>query len=321
MADAEPPLLVMTQVARRFGSVRAVEDASLAVLRGTTLGVLGESGSGKSTLARLATGLVRQDAGEILYDGAPMYPPGGLLPRLLAPPPPRRRVAMVFQDAAGSLDPRWGIGRSISEPIVAFGLRTGRVGVRDRAIQLMATVGLPEQLTDRRPHELSLGQLQRAAVARALAGEPELLVCDEPTSALDISVQAQVLNALREAQGRTRLSMLFISHDIGVVRHMADLLAVMLRGRVVEFGLAADVFARPRHPYTRLLLASEPDLATLRPHGKPPAAPEPLPPVAPGLCAFQPRCKQAVARCAAERPPLVDVDGVAVACHAVAASA
>jgi len=292
-------------VARRFGRVRAVADASLAVLRGTTVGLVGESGCGKSTLGRLAAGLITPDAGEILYAGAPMHPSLGLLQGLLAPPPPTRRVAMVFQDPAGSLDPRWSIGRSIAEPIAAFGLRTGKIGVRDRAIQMMAAVGLPEQLTDRRPHELSLGQVQRAAVARGLAGEPEFLICDEPTSALDVSVQAQVLNALRD--------------DIGVVRHMADLVGVMLRGRIVEFGLADEVFAHPHHPYTRLLLDSVPDLSAPRPVAKVAAATERLAPVAADLCAFLPRCKLAMAKCRTEAPPLVDVDGVAVACHAAAA--
>jgi peptide/nickel transport system ATP-binding protein len=317
---AEVPLLVMTHVARRFGRARAVEDASLALPRGATVGVVGESGSGKSTLARLATGLLAPDAGEILYAGQPMRSRPGLLRGFLVRPP-RRRIAMVFQDPASSLDPRWSIGRAISEPIISYGLRYGRVGVKDRAIELMATVGLPQQLVDRRPDQLSLGQAQRAAVARALAGEPELLVCDEATSALDLSVQAQVLNTLRDAQDRDGLSMLFITHDIGVARHMSDLIAVMLRGRVVEFALAADVFARPLHPYTRLLLESVPDLAA------PPAeiragAIEPVPPpAAPGLCAFAPRCPLALPRCRVAPPPLVDVDGAAVACHAVAATA
>jgi peptide/nickel transport system ATP-binding protein len=307
----EPPLLVMTNLARRFGRVRAVTDASLAILRGTTVGLVGESGCGKSTLARMAAGLILPDRGELLYAGAPMHP-GATLKTLLAPAPPRRRIAMVFQDPVGSLDPRWGIGRSICEPIAAFKLRTGKVGIRDRAIQMMAAVGLPEQLTDRRPDELSLGQVQRAAVARALAGEPEFLICDEPTSALDVSVQAQVLNALREAQERAGLTMLFISHDIGVVHHMADLAAVMLRGRVVEFGLAEDVFAAPRHPYTRLLL----DTAPGRPAPQPTAASVAPGPAPAALCAFLPRCKLAQARCRTEAPPLIDVDGVAVACHA-----
>jgi peptide/nickel transport system ATP-binding protein len=293
----------MTRVARRFGAVRAVVDASLVVPRGGIVGVIGESGCGKSTLARLATGLLRPDAGEILFDG-----------------PPPRRVAMVFQDPAGSLDPRWTIGRSIAEPIAALGPRTGKAAIRDRVNEMMAAVGLPEPLIGRRPRELSLGQAQRAAVARALAGEPALLVADEPTSALDISVQAQVLNTLRAARERTGLGMLFISHDIAVARNMADLLAVMLGGRVVEFGPAADVFARPLHPYTRLLLASVPDLSA------PPSAfsadgPAEAPrAVAPCLCAFQPRCPMALARCATDPPPSADADGRAVACHAVAAA-
>ena len=314
---SEPPLLVMTHVARRFGAVPAVADASLAVLRGTTLGVVGESGSGKSTLGRLAVGLLRPDAGEILYDGLAMHPGRGLF----ATPPLHRRAAMVFQDPRGSLDPRWSIGRSIAEPINAYRLRTGKVGIRDRVIQMMAAVGLPEQAIDRRPDELSLGQAQRAAVARALAGEPEFLVCDEPTSALDVSVQAQVLNALRDARERTGLAILFISHDIGVVRHMADLVAVVLRGRVVEFGPAEDIFARPRHPYTRLLIETAPALAAVRPPGRTaPPEPPPAAAVAPGLCAFRPRCQMALPRCGSEPPPLGDVDGVAVACHAARAS-
>jgi peptide/nickel transport system ATP-binding protein len=311
----------MTNVARRFGRVSAVEDASLALPRGSTVGVLGESGSGKSTLARLATGLLRPDRGVILYDGVPLHPPGGLLSSLLAPPPPVRRIAMVFQDPASSLDPRWSIGRSIAEPIVAYGLRVGKVGVKDRAIELMAAVGLSERLVDRRPGELSLGQAQRAAVARALAGEPELLVADEATSSLDLSVQAQVLNALRDAQDRDGLTMLFISHDIGVVRHMADLVAVMLRGRVVEFALAEDVFSRPLHPYTRRLLGSVPDLSAPRAAMIPAPAEMVTRPVAPGLCAFEPFCELAMERCRREAPPLVDVDGAAVACHAVATTA
>ncbi len=312
----EPPVLTMSHVARRFGAARAVVDASLAVPPGATVGVVGESGCGKSTLARLAAGLLRPDAGDILFEGAPMWAAQGPF----APARPPRRIAMVFQDPAGSLDPRWSIGRSIAEPIAALGLRTGKAGIRDRAIQMLAAVGLPGQLIDRRPRDLSLGQAQRAAVARALAGEPALLIADEPTSALDISVQAQVLNTLREALERTRMSLLFISHDIGVVRHMADLVAVMLGGRVVEFGLAGDVFLRPLHPYTRLLLGSVADVSGSRPAFEALRPAEARRPAAPGLCAFLPRCRGALARCATDPPPLVDADGRAVACHAVAAA-
>jgi oligopeptide/dipeptide ABC transporter ATP-binding protein len=312
----EPPLLVMANVARRFGRARVIEDASLALPRGTTVGVLGESGSGKSTLVRLAAGLLRPDSGEILYDGTDMH----ARTSLFAPPPPHRRIAMVFQDAAGSFDPRWSIGRGISEPIVAYRLRTGKVGIKDRAIQMMAVVGLPEQLVDRRPGDLTASQLQRAAVARALVGEPELLICDEPTHALDLSMQALVLNALRDAQARSRLGMLIASPDPGVVRHMSDLVAVLLRGRVVEFGVSDDIFSRPRHPYTQALLESLPALSAPRPAARTGPTDAVPPPAAPGLCAFAPRCPVALPRCLTDPPPLADVDGVAVACHAVAAA-
>ncbi len=317
---ADSPLLVMTHVARRFGRIRAVEDASLAVPRGAIVGVLGESGSGKSTLARLATGLLRPDSGEIRYAGAPLHPPSGLLRGLLAPAPARRRIAMVFQDPASSFDPRWSIGRSIAEPIVAFGLRIGRTGVKNRAIELMASVGLPEQMIDERPTALSLGQVQRAAIARALAGEPDLMVCDEAVSALDLSVQALVLNTLSDVRRRDGISLLFISHDVGVVRHMSDLVAVMLRGRVVEFAVADQVFARPLHPYTQFLIESVPELGAPRIATKLPAADYVPPTAAAGQCAFAPRCSLAVGRCFKETPPLVDVDGTAVACHVIASS-
>jgi peptide/nickel transport system ATP-binding protein len=171
---------------------------------------------------------------------------------------------MVFQDPAGSLDPHWSIGRSIAEPVRA---RRLRAGVTERVGELMELVGLPEPLRGRRPDQLSLGQAQRAAVARALAGEPDLLICDEPTSALDLSVQARVLNALCDARDARGFAMLFVSHDIGVVRHMADLVAVMRAGRIVEFGPTSDVFARPDHPYTRLLLEASPPLSALLPAG------------------------------------------------------
>jgi peptide/nickel transport system ATP-binding protein len=228
---------------------------------------------------------------------------------------------MVFQSAAASFDPHWSIGRAISEPIVAYRLRTGKVGIKDCAIQTMAVVGLPEQLVDRRPGEVTDAQLQCASVARALVGEPELLICDEPTAALDITMQAVVLNALREAQARARIGMLIASRDIGLIRHMSDLVAVMLRGRVVEFGLAADVFATPRHPYTQALFDSLPALSAPRASVRT-GPTDPLPPLpAAGLCAFGPRCPMALPRCRTEPPPLVDVGGVAVACHALAAAA
>ncbi len=231
------PLLVLDHVSRGFaGAPRAVDDVSLALPAGATLAVVGESGSGKSTLARLAAGLLRPQSGSVRFAAG------------------RHRVAMVFQDPAGSLDPRWPVGASIAEPLRALGRR--RDGHAARVAALLEQVGLPPAVAARRPDRFSLGQVQRIAIARALAGEPDFLVCDEPTSALDVSVQAQVLNLLRALQRRLGLTMLFISHDPGVVRFMADTVAVMQHGRIVEAGAAAEVFARPAHAVTRRLLAA-----------------------------------------------------------------
>jgi peptide/nickel transport system ATP-binding protein len=215
-------------VSRRFGAVRALDNVSLALPRGATLAVVGESGSGKSTLARLAAGLLAPDSGSVVRPG---------------------RIAMVFQDPAGSLDPRWTAARSIAEPLRGAGVAT-------RVAELLTAVGLPEGVAARRPAQLSLGQAQRVAIARALAAEPDLLICDEPTSALDVSVQAQVLNLLRDLQVDLGLSILLVSHDLGVVRYMADHVAVLLGGRLVETGPADAVLNAPRHAYTRQLRAA-----------------------------------------------------------------
>ena len=227
--------LAMQGVSRRFGAVRAVADVSLSVAPGTTLALVGESGSGKSTLARLAAGLLAPDAGMVRC-GA-------------------RRLAMVFQDPAGSLDPRWTAADSIAEPLLVLRLRRG-AAVGERVAELLAAVGLPAEAGRRRPKQFSIGQVQRISIARALAAEPDFLVCDEPTSALDVSVQAQVLNLLRAAQARLGLAMLLVSHDLGVVRFMADRVAVLHHGRVVEEAAADTLFAAPQHPYTRQLLAA-----------------------------------------------------------------
>ena len=295
----ESSLLVMEDISHGFGHVRAVSGVSLAVPRGTTLALLGESGCGKSTLARIALGLLAPDAGTVRFDGEVLV--AGRVPRSI-----RRRMNMVFQDAQASLDPRWPVADSVAEPLRAFSLRVGSQAVTERVTELLGLVGLPADIAARRPHDLSFGQAQRVAIARALASEPAFLVCDEPTSALDVSVQAQVLNLLRDLQARLGLTMLFISHDIGVVRHMADLVAVLHRGRLVEFGAADAVFATPRHPYTRQALAPEPDLAVAAPSGATDAG-----------CMFRSRCVFAGGRCAREVPRLVWADGVAVACHAV----
>ncbi len=247
---AEPPLFAMGGVSHRYGAgAAALADISLAIPRGATLAVVGPSGSGKSTLARLATGLLAPLAGEIRFAGA-------ALPRRAWPRAVRRRINMVFQSPAGSLDPRWPAGRSIAEPIRAFRLRADRAGVAERVAALLAAVGLPADAAARPPSTFSLGQVQRLAIARALASEPDFLVCDEPTSALDVSVQAQVLNLLRDLQARLGLTLLFISHDPGVVRFMADFVAVLDAGRIVESGPAEALFARPQQAATRRLLAA-----------------------------------------------------------------
>jgi peptide/nickel transport system ATP-binding protein len=236
----------------------------------------------------------------VRFDGEVLI--AGRVPRAL-----RRRMTMIFQDALASLNPRWPVHDSIAEPLRAFSLRIGRTAIAERVAELLDLVGLPADIGGRRPRELSFGQAQRVAIARALASEPAFLVCDEPTSALDVSVQAQVLNLLRDLQARLGLTMLFISHDTGVVRHMADLVGVLHRGRLVEFGAADAVFAAPGHPYTRQALAGEPALARASMSDDKDAG-----------CAFRARCGFARDRCAREAPELHWAEGVAVACHAVA---
>ena len=298
---SETPLLVMEDISHSYGGAPVLSDVSLVIPRATTLALLGETGSGKSTLARIALGLETPAGGSVQFDGDPIT--GTRIRRSV-----RRRMSMVFQDARASLDPRWTVRQSIAEPLDVFRLLSRAVDPTDRVAELMHMVGLPPELGSRKPHQLTGGQAQRAAIARALASDPVLQACDEPTSALDVSLQAHVLNLLRTLQERLGLTMLFISHDVAVVRHMADLVAVLHRGRVVEYGAADAVFARPRHPYTRQALPLKPDAQAQR--------------VLHGVgsqdgCAFRAACPFAFARCAQEVPALHFADGVAVACHAV----
>jgi peptide/nickel transport system ATP-binding protein len=299
---------------RRF--LRAVDNVSFAIPRGGTLSLVGESGCGKSTIARLCVGLYTPKGGEIRFEGQPL----GEARRL---PGSRRRMNMIFQDPYASLDPRWRVGDIVAEPIRTFGLEKTRSSERGRVDMLLAQVGLAPADRARYPHEFSGGQRQRISIARALSSEPALLVCDEPTSALDVSVQAQILNLMRDLQRRLGLTYLFISHDMAVVRYMSDLLGTMYLGRIVEIGDAETIFRRPRHPYTRMLLDAVPSLepigrAQMGRVGAPvrgdvPGAIDPPP-----GCAFHPRCPLANARCAEEPPEPIDVDGTRVACHAVA---
>jgi peptide/nickel transport system ATP-binding protein len=266
--------------------LRAVDDVSFEVTPGETLALVGESGCGKSTLARLVVGLHAPTAGRIEFRG--------------------RRMQMIFQDPYASLNPRWRVRDIIAEPIKAFNLEK-------EISQLLVQVGLSPDDGEKYPHEFSGGQRQRISIARALAGEPDFLVCDEPTSALDVSVQAQILNLMTDLQQRLGLTYVFISHNLAVVSQIADRVGVMYLGRVVELGAAAELFARPRHPYTRMLLDAVPDLAMSGKPRTPVAGEVPNPLAPPPGCAFHPRCPHANERCRRERPRVIDH----VACHAV----
>jgi len=303
MQAANSPLLSLHAVSRDFDVsrpwlnrmlereprrlLRAVDKVSVAVERGETLALVGESGCGKSTVARLIVGLYTPSEGRVDYGG--------------------RRMQMIFQDPYASLNPRWRVKSIIEEPIK-------HLKTRQRYQDLLLQVGLAVEDGEKYPHEFSGGQRQRISIARALAGEPDLLVCDEPTSALDVSVQAQILNLMGELQRRLGLTYVFISHNLAVVSQVADRVGVMYLGRIVELAPAAELFARPRHPYTRMLLDAVPDLQMSGKPRTPVAGEVPNPLAPPPGCAFHPRCPHANERCRREVPPVIDN----VACHAVA---
>ncbi|MBB4008471.1 ABC transporter ATP-binding protein [Allorhizobium taibaishanense] len=294
------------------GHVNAVNNVSLAIERGRTLGVVGESGCGKSTLARIVVGLYAPTDGDIIFDGKQIAGPGMGVDFATS-----RRIQIVFQDPYSSLDPRLPIGDSIAEGLVIhdIGDKTER---RKAVADMLELVGLPPQAADRFPHEFSGGQRQRIGIARALIMKPEFLVCDEPTSALDVSVQAQILNLLKRLKSQLNLTMMFISHNLAVVRHIADDVMVMYLGRAVEIGPVNKIFANPQHPYTKALLSAtliaDPDRRgeRIKLTGE---LPSPLKP--PSGCPFHPRCTLANDRCRADMPGLTERDGVRVACHAV----
>ena len=299
---------VLSGEPRRF--LRAVNDVSFTIPRGTTLALVGESGCGKSTVARLCVGLHRPCRGVIRFDGqmlARARAQGGA-----------RRMNMIFQDPYASLNPRWRVRDIIAEPIRTFRLEKDASSVRRRVEMLLDQVGLAAADGEKYPHAFSGGQRQRISIARALASEPLFLVCDEPTSALDVSVQAQILNMMRDLQRRRGLTCLFISHDLAVVRHMADQVGVMYLGRIVERGAAETIFDRPSHPYTRLLLEAIPDTRRIGRARAPMSGDVPSGITPPSGCAFHPRCPLAHARCREETPMPVAIGGVLVACHAAA---
>jgi peptide/nickel transport system ATP-binding protein len=296
------PILTVSGLGRTFAapggrSLTAVEDVSFAIAPGETLGIVGESGCGKSTLARLVLKLLPATAGRIALDGRDVT---DLAERAMRPLRPAMQA--VFQDPMSSMNPRMRVGDIVAEPLRAVGMPAA--ARRARVREVVAVVGLPEDAIERYPHAFSGGQRQRIAIARALAASPRLIVCDEATSALDVSVQAQVLNLLADLRARFGLSMMFISHNLGAVRHVSDRVAVMYLGRIVEIGAEADIFDRPAHPYTRALLA-----AVLEPEpGAPVVAPLageiPSPLDRPSGCHFHTRCPRAADRCRAEDPGL-----------------
>jgi peptide/nickel transport system ATP-binding protein len=291
----------------------AVADVSFTIGRQETFALVGESGSGKSTLAKMAVGLLSPTTGDVVIDGVSMSDPDQSAERRRV----RRRIQMVFQDPYASLDPRWRARNIIAEPIRAFGLAATRAETTARVEELLNRVGLTTTDGRKYPHEFSGGERQRIAVARALASEPDFIVCDEPTSALDVSVQAQILNLMSDLQDQFGLTYLFISHNLAVVRHIASRIGVMYLGRLVEIAPSSELFRQPRHPYTRMLFDAIPDLEmTGRQHM--PAEGEVSNPIAlPQGCAFHPRCPFAADRCRSERPRLHLAGAALVACHAV----
>ena len=307
--DVSKPWLTRVLAGEPRRSLKAVQDVTFDIERAQTFGLVGESGSGKTTVARMAVGLLPPTAGGVRIGGVPLTGPGREAERQRL----RRRVHMVFQDPYASLNPRWRVARIVAEPLRAFGLADSKQAVADRVDELLDLVGLHPGDRSRFPHEFSGGQRQRIAIARALASQAEFIVCDEPTSALDVSVQAQILNLMRDLQERFRLTYLLISHDLAVVRHMADRIGVMYLGRVVEAGPGRALFRAPRHPYTRMLLDAVPDVSARGRSGPEVAGEIPSPIDPPPGCAFHPRCPFAFDRCRREVPRLVG----GVACHAV----
>ncbi len=329
-AQALKPLVVATDLARHFDVskpllnrliegvprqvLRAVDGVDFEIRKGETLSFVGESGCGKSTVARLVVGLYRPTRGSMQFDGVDMSNMGSRaeMERI------RKRFQMIFQDPYASLNPRWRVGKIIAEPIVVHGLMKDPAKIRARVDELLRQVGLSPADQEKFPHEFSGGQRQRISIARALSSNPEFLVCDEPTSALDVSVQAQILNLMKDLQRQLGLTYLFISHNLAVVYYISDRVGVMYLGKLVEVADVQTLFTRPQHPYTRMLLDAIPDLDMSGRPRTPVAGEVPNPIDPPSGCTFHPRCPLANERCrtqvpAARRAPT----GAMVACHAV----
>ena len=311
--DVSPPWLnrMLERKPRQY--LAAVDGVSFEIEKGKTLALVGESGCGKSTVARLLVGLYQPTRGDLQFDGLDAHAifrtPEGL--KL------RSRIQMIFQDPYASLNPRWFVEDIVGEPLIEHGLITDKAELEARVGELLQSVGLSPLDMVKYPHQFSGGQRQRISIARALATEPEFLVCDEPTSALDVSVQAQVLNIMKDLQRQQGLTYLFISHNLAVVRHVSDQVGVMYLGRLVELADKHTLFDSPRHPYTRMLIDAIPKMHDTGRARTPVQGEVPNPLNPPSGCTFHPRCPHANARCKAERPELLTLGGVKIACHAV----
>ncbi len=326
---AQSPLVVARDLAKTFdvsapwlnrmleGKPRqllhAVDGVSLEIEKGKTLALVGESGCGKSTVARLLVGLYEPTRGHLTFDGQDAHAAYQSAESRKI----RQRIQMIFQDPYASLNPRWTVEAIIGEPLREHGLVTDADMLKARVAELLQSVGLAAQDMVKYPHQFSGGQRQRISIARALATAPEFLVCDEPTSALDVSVQAQVLNIMKELQRERGLTYLFISHNLAVVRHVSDQVGVMYLGRLVELADKHTLFAHPQHPYTRMLLDAIPKMHDTGRARTPVQGEVPNPLNPPSGCSFHPRCPQATDVCKRERPALRDFKGIKIACHAV----
>jgi peptide/nickel transport system ATP-binding protein len=311
--DVSPPLLTRVLERKPKVMLHAVDGVSFTIEKGKTLALVGESGCGKSTVARLMVGLYQPTRGSFAFDGMDAHatyktPAGRKL---------RERIQMIFQDPYASLNPRWKVEDIVGEPLKEHGLIEDAAQLKERVGQLLTSVGLSPLDMVKYPHQFSGGQRQRISIARALATEPEFLVCDEPTSALDVSVQAQVLNIMKDLQRKQGLTYLFISHNLAVVRHVSDHVGVMYLGRLVEVADKQTLFSAPKHPYTKMLLDAIPKMHDTGKARTPVQGEVPNPLNPPKGCAFNPRCPLVNDRCKTERPVLTHIGGIQVACHAV----
>jgi peptide/nickel transport system ATP-binding protein len=311
--DVSPPWLNRLIERKPRQLLHAVDGVSFDIHKGETLALVGESGCGKSTVARLLVGLYEPTRGAFTFDGHDAHAAFKTAQgRQL-----RRRIQMIFQDPYASLNPRWTVEDIVGEPLREHDIITDKTQLDARVGELLKSVGLSPLDMVKYPHQFSGGQRQRISIARALATEPDFLVCDEPTSALDVSVQAQVLNIMKDLQRQRGLTYLFISHNLAVVRHVSDHVGVMYLGRLVELAGKHQLFGHPRHPYTRMLLDAIPKMHDTGRSRTPVQGEVPNPLNPPKGCAFHPRCPLANERCKAERPQLLALQGIRIACHAV----